>query len=108
MSIGSASFGFFLRQQFDAHYYCSSIEQDIFDICSLASRMEMNRAEYIDNEEFFDYWNRHTALDIQLFYFEYRSVCDYVAKLIGICYKEIPKDHSKSLRTLISWVSNTK
>ena len=88
------------------HKAMSDINQDIWNICTLVSRMEWFRnLAIIDQwaEKNPILWNQFTSLDIEHFYIELRSVLDYIATaLSGLAIR--PKQTPTSFDDLSKWL----
>lgn len=103
MSFASVFFDFFAQHN-QAVHLCESVQRDIWNIAAIVTRLDMNRNDLYQNEEIIDFWGKHAALDIELIYFEYRSICDYLSQLLGAVFPEIPESKAESLYKLIRWV----
>lgn len=84
-----------------------NIGHDIWNVCTLATRMEWFRTLTIQDKSLTDsfYWALFTGLDIELFHVELRSILDYVASILGTTAQKTRQVPSASFNELYQWLS---
>ena len=82
------------------------IQQDIWNVCALVTRMEWFRTLAIQDKALNDsfYWNLFTTVDIEHFHVELRSILDYTANILVSIAPKPGQVKKKSFDKLYHWL----
>jgi len=83
----------------------SNINQDVWNVCTLITRMEWFRTLAIKGRSMPSFsWILFTSVDIEHFHVELRSILDYVATILGNLAERPKQVRSGSFRALYQWL----
>lgn len=88
----------------DEPYIFASIAHDLWNIATLAHRLDWMKTIASSDPIFHDLWRPYSSLDIEHLYVEFRSLCDHLASLIWCCFEEVPDNKAKSFYKLLVWL----
>jgi hypothetical protein len=91
----------------ELYNYLQFVNQDIWNIETIALRLEWQRDLWTQNKIGDGSWMQSAATDIDHFHVEFRSIFDYLAKIIGIVSKSPRQVRSSSFRKLKNWVAKS-
>lgn len=80
------------------------ITADIWNICSLAHRLEWMRYKFQEDACLQKMWSEYAVLDIEHFHTEMRSIMDHIAIIIGASAGKKSGQIPDSFDKLIGWV----
>lgn len=88
------------------HWAARNISQDIWNVCTLAARLEWFSGQVIANDSFQSsvLWSLSAGLDIELFNIELRSILDYAARILGDMANQKGTVPDKSFADLYGWL----
>lgn len=87
--------------------YLKYIHQDIWNIETIALRLKWQKDLWNQNKLDDGLWMQFVGVDIDLFHAEFRSIFDYLAKVIGMISNSPGQVRSSSFRKLKNWVAKS-
>ena len=82
-----------------------NVMQDIWNLCTLAYRLEWLRTLAVTDEPLRFLWWLSSSIDIEHYHVELRSVLDYVATIFGGIAERPSQIRDKSFESLYEWLS---
>jgi len=82
-----------------------NVQQDVWNICVLAYRLEWLRQKAISSDSMNFLWSLSSSIDIEHFHVELRSILDYVAIIVGNTASKKGQVRCKSFESLYEWIN---
>lgn len=91
----------------DLNNYLKFIHQDIWNIETIALRLKWQKDLWNRGELNDSLWMSFAASDIDLFHVEFRSIFDYLAKIISLISDSPGQSRGKSFEKLKGWLAKS-